>query len=105
MPEKLSRQIDTGFICVWEVSEHAVFFEHAVVEELLSSITEQHSEHRLLQKLVPHFILERYHRHVKLNNLERKPTASQGFVSISHCGKLLALYYHPGHAVGIDIEH
>lgn len=105
MPEIFSRKIDSGFICIWEVSEPAGFFEQAVGKELLENLSKQHSQHRLLQKLVPHFILGRHHPHIKINNLERKPVASQGFVSISHCNNLLGLYYHPNQAVGIDIEH
>lgn len=105
MPEKFSRQIDQGFISVWEIDEPVSFFEKAAGTPMLSQLSDQHSNHRLLQKLVPHFILRLYHENVELNNLDRKPVASKGYVSISHCKHTLALFYHPHRPVGIDIEH
>jgi len=105
MPEKFSRQIDKGFISVWEIDEPVSFFEKAAGTLMFDQLSDQHSEYRLLQKLVPHFLLARYHENVQLNNLERKPVASKGYVSISHCQHTLALFYHPERPVGIDIEH
>lgn len=105
MPERLTRSVGTGFISLWEIEEPVDFFERAVDPAVLVNLNELHTEYRLLQKLVPHYLLSLHHEHVQINNLERKPTATKGFISISHCKKTLALFYHPEKPVGIDIEH
>lgn len=105
MPEKFSRKIGDGFISVWEIEEPIGFFEHTVERQTLAVLQETHThENRLRQKLVPHFILAGIDDRVQLFNLDRKPSASKGFISISHCKNTLALFYHPQRAVGIDIE-
>lgn len=38
-------------------------------------------------------------------DINGKPQLQHGYISISHCQNLIAIYLHPNHTIGIDIEH
>lgn len=106
MPEIHFIKQKDGFISIWEMNEPSSFLKSAVELPLLHVLEkENYSEKRMVEKLLPHFVLKKHNIESALNNTDRKPTMSSGYISISHSKNLLAIYYTTYGPIGVDIEH
>lgn len=106
MPEIFRSEKNDGFINIWQIEEPLSFFDKTVDAGTLKLFAERFAtEKRVIEKLVPHYVLRDYDPLVKLNNTERKPLTSNGFISVSHCKNFVATAYSKSNEQGIDIEY
>lgn len=106
MPEIFQLNSTDGFISVWQLDEDLSFFENQINNSIAVEIKKLFdNEKRQKEKIAPHFILHCFDPSVTLTNFNRKPEASNGYISVSHSQQLLAVYFSLKSACGIDIEH
>lgn len=106
MPEIYRNEINDGFVIIWQLEESLDFFCEGIESETVFKLKDTFENPlRLKEKFAPHLILKKFNPTIVLNNLARKPTVNQGYVSISHCKNFVAVAYHPSKSIGIDIEY
>jgi phosphopantetheinyl transferase (holo-ACP synthase) len=106
VPEIFRSEKKNGFINIWQIEEPIAFFENCIDAVTLKLFLNRFtSDKRVIEKLVPHYVLKQNHAEEKIDNTERKPVAKKGFISVSHCKDFVATAYSISEPQGIDIEY